>query len=356
MSLKIIKQEAKISEFENEKLKLEKKQQNTVILIISIALILIAIGIVFLYRLYRQKNKYNELLLVKNQEINQQKEEIETQRDGLEKSNIIIEHKNKAITQSINYAQHIQSAMLSRKDKLRRFIPQAFILYRPRDIVSGDFYWYAKIENKIFVIISDCTGHGVPGAFISMTGSNLLSNIIESNNIHEPSEILAELDKGIIEALNQKHSENQDGMDISICVIDTEKEHIEYSGAKSPLIVIENNQLSYLKPNKSSIGGVRPQRRNKPAPKKTFETQTIDYTGKNISIYMFSDGIIDQFDKNNEKKFTRNRLKNILLQIQNQTMQQQENKLNNTLNNWQGNNSQTDDITIIGFSMISQKK
>jgi len=232
MSLKIIKQESEIKELENKQLKIEKQQQKIIISTISILLFVILLFSVILLRLYRQKNKYNRLLILKNQEVYQQKEEIQTQRDELENSNTIIEKKNISITNSINYAKHIQTAMLNRKNQFVNYIPESFILFKPRDIVSGDFYWYSKIENKIFIIVSDCTGHGVPGAFISMTGSNLLTNIIEHRDIQNPADILLDLDKGIVEALNQKHSDNSDGMDISICVIDENTKTIEYAGEK----------------------------------------------------------------------------------------------------------------------------
>ncbi len=355
MSLRIVKQEAVISEFENEKLKNEKKRQRNIIAIISIALIIIAVFSLFLFRLYRQKNKYNKLLLLKNAEIHQQKEEIETQKEELERSNTIIAQKNESITQSINYAKYIQTAMLNRKEFFSNFISESFIFFMPRDIVSGDFYWYAKIKEKIFIIVSDCTGHGVPGAFISMAGNNLLTDIIEHQNIHDPADILFNLNKGIVEALNQKHSDNSDGMDIAICVIDEKNKKLEYAGAKAPIIVFQNNELNYVEPDRKSIGGIEYLLRNKKEKIKErikqFTTKEIDISNIETSIYMFSDGIIDQFDKTNNKKFSRKRLKETLREIQNLSMEEQKKELQRIYSEWKGRNEQTDDMTIIGFKL-----
>jgi len=352
MSLKIIKQESEIKELENKQLKTEKRQQTIIIGTISILLLFIGIFSVILLRLYREKNRFNKILLNKNQEIYQQKEEIEAQRDELEKSNIIIEQKNNAITHSINYAKHIQSAMLNRKNKFLNYIPDSFILFKPRDTVSGDFYWYSKIGSKVFIIVSDCTGHGVPGGFISMTGSNLLTNIIEHSNIHDPANILIELDKGIIETLNQNSSENSDGMDISVCVIDEQAKTLEYSGAKSPLIIFQNNEMSYIAPDKSTIGGIQHARKKKKNTKKSFTTQKFDLSSSSdTAIYMYSDGIVDQFDSNNKKKFSRKQLKGVLQNIHHLPMNKQKEKIREVTENWQGNNHQTDDITIVGFKI-----
>lgn len=356
MSLRIITQESTIKELENKTLKNEKAQQRTVITIISIAFLLIAIVLVFIFRLYRQKNEYNKQLLLKNQEvliqnleINQHREEIETQRDALEDSNVIIQKKNESITNSINYARNIQSAMLNRKTKLSNYVTKSFILFKPRDIVSGDFYWYAKIKHKKFIIVSDCTGHGVPGAFISMIGNNILTDLIMHQNIHNPSEILFELNKGVVEALNQNHSDNSDGMDIAICVIDEENKELEYAGAKSPIILFQSDMLNYVKPDTHSVGGVHRFRKKKKTNK--FITKIFDIADQETSVYMFSDGIIDQFDSTDSNKFTRKRFKEILEKSQELSMEDQKIRLDQVLNNWKGNTNQTDDITVLGFKL-----
>ncbi len=358
MSLRIIKQESEINELENKQLKIEKQQQKIIISTISILLLLILVFSVILLRLYRQKNKYNKLLILKNQEVYQQKEEIQTQRDELESSkneleisHNIIEQKNNSITHSINYAKHIQTAMLNRKNQFISYIPNSFILFRPRDIVSGDFYWYSKINEKIFIIVSDCTGHGVPGAFISMTGSNLLTNIIEHENIYDPAEILFNLNKGIVEALNQNHSDNSDGMDISVCVINQDDKTIEYAGAKSPLITFQNNELTYVDPDKSFIGGIHHLRKKNKNKEKKFTNKKISFSANETTVYMFSDGIVDQFDEDNKKKFSRKRLKEVLQEIHSLPMAEQKEELQKISLDWQGKNQQTDDITIVGFKI-----
>ena len=349
MSIRIIKQESIIKDFENATLKVEKKQQLRIIIIISIGFLIIAVFAIFLYRLYIQKKRINQLLKSKNQEILQHQEEILTQRDELEASNKVIAEKNHSITQSINYAKHIQNAMLERKNLLSNYLPKSFINYYPRDIVSGDFYWHTKIGSKIFVIVSDCTGHGVPGAFISMIGNNILNDVIEHRKIFDPAEILKELDDGVVESLNQKHSNNTDGMDIAVCVIDEKTKQLNYAGAKAPIMIFQNNELNYVKADRKSIGGMHIMKRK--LVEKVFTTKTFDLSNSETSVYMFSDGIIDQFDSLNQNKFSTKRLKNVLINVQNLNIEEQKEKLSSEFKNWKGFNEQLDDVTILGFKV-----
>lgn len=255
----------------------------------------------------------------------------------------IIEEKNKEITDSINYAKRIQEAILPMEETFRKNFPESFILYKPKDIVSGDFYWLAEKDNKIIFTAVDCTGHGVPGAFMSLIGFSLLNQIIKEQNITIPSEILKGLSKGINLNFKQNElSEVKDGMDIALCAIDKEKNILEYSGAYNPLFYFRQNQFHQIKADKTAIGDFN---------------ENIKYTNHKIdlqkhdTIYIFSDGYTDQFGGTEQKKFKNKKFQELLLSIQDKSMTEQKDMLDLTIQNWKGNLEQTDDILVIGIKI-----
>ncbi|MFI5149776.1 MAG: SpoIIE family protein phosphatase [Bacteroidia bacterium] len=253
----------------------------------------------------------------------------------------VIELKNKDITDSINYAKRIQEAILPTKENFKSLFPDSFILYKPKDIVSGDFYWLSEKNDKIYFAAADCTGHGVPGAFTSMIGNSLLNEIVNDKGIAEPARILDALREGIIKALKQsgKEGENKDGMDISLCCVDLKNKALEFAGAYNPLFLVRRNELIEIKANKFPIGISDHQSR--------FTNNAMNLE-KGDCIYVFSDGYADQFGGAEGKKFMRKRFKELLLSMQQQDMDRQGRTLDEAILSWKGKADQVDDILVIG--------
>jgi serine phosphatase RsbU (regulator of sigma subunit) len=256
----------------------------------------------------------------------------------------IIERKNRDITDSIDYAKTIQEATLPSAELLVDYFPDSFILYKPKDIVSGDFYWLAEKNGKKLIAACDCTGHGVPGALMSMVGNNVLNQLVNEKQLTAPDEILNHLHKEIRKALKQEEqSTTKDGMDAAIIAFNNETE-IEYAGAQRPLWIIKKQKeipLFEIKGDKFAIGGSQTEKERK------FTKHTISLA-KGDSMYIFSDGYADQFSDENKKLMT-SRFKEILLSIQDKTMQEQKEYLNTFIDNWIGKREQIDDILVIGI-------
>ncbi len=310
-------------------------------------------------------NEQNAELAQQKEEIASQKEEIETQRDQAIAQKEKIEAQNKQITDSILYAERIQKATLPIKDELNNNF-ENFILFKPRDIVSGDFYWYksTNVNNEELIVLAaaDCTGHGVPGAFVSMLGMSLLNEIVSSNRI-KANEILEKLRSEIKKSLHQqgKSMEQQDGMDIALVVIDKKRKKIDYAGANNSLIIctkdiknlnIEDKRIKHLSDNSGHLIEIKPDR----MPigiytlEKNFTSFEFSYNPDDI-IYMFSDGYIDQFGGTNRQKFMSKNFKKLILDNYNKPIVEQKKVLENTLTKWQGNNEQVDDILVMGIKL-----
>lgn len=324
-------------------------------------IILLALLIMFFVKIYtRRLQRENEKLektvsertaeIVKQRdEIVKQKDEIVKQRDEIEQKNELITEKNKSITDSINYASRIQRAMLPLESDIEKALPEHFILFRPRDIVSGDFYWFAQTPDRIIITAVDCTGHGVPGAFMSMVGSEILTTIV-NKGIVEAGKILTKQNQYIRNALKQESTDNQDGMDMALCSIDLKRRVVEYAGAKNPLIYIQNGEINVVKADKQGIGGAQYYQNFE------YKTNEIPLTDTPSWFYMFSDGYADQFGGPDLKKFMSKRFRNLIFDIHEKTMEQQREILNSTIDDWINNspdpdNAQTDDILVIGFKM-----
>jgi serine phosphatase RsbU (regulator of sigma subunit) len=262
----------------------------------------------------------------------------------------LVELKNKDITDSIQYAKRIQEAILPLQEEIESNFKDSFIFYRPRDIVSGDFYWYSKInENESFIAVVDCTGHGVPGAFMSMIGHTLLNEIVNEKKIYQPNLILNELHESVRIALKQNYhfAESRDGMDMVLLKINKAKKQVEYAGANRPFYVINKNGLVEYKADKMPIGGLQLK-----------ENETREFTLQTIKIeepswlYAFTDGFPDQFGGALGKKFMVKKLKETLLEIFPSSASLQKEKLNTTLNNWIEGHEQIDDILLIGIYIM----
>lgn len=271
--------------------------------------------------------------------------QIHDQKRKLESNNKELATYKEDIISSINYAKRIQQAVLPADDCIQRGIPLSFILYKPRDIVSGDFYWFHEIDRDNYIIVAaDCTGHGVPGAFMTVIGSNLLTQIIAENRLTEPTVILTELDKRITATLKQEKEHYQiiqDGMDLSLLKVNKQKKEFIYTSAKRPTIFIRNKQIQEFKGSKNTLGGLR-------SGEKKFEDIIINYEEDDI-IYLFTDGYIDQFGGSENKKFMIKRLRELLLEIHNLPMLEQKQRLETAITQWIGANEQTDDILIMGI-------
>ena len=312
-----------------EKKELENKRQRMVIFLAVLAIVSILVVSLLIYRQFRLKKKANILL-------QQQHDEIKAQRDK-------IAQQNKEITDSITYASIIQSAILTPHSLFEKLFPEHFIYYRPKQLVSGDFYWLNQKAGKTIVVVADCTGHGVPGAFMSMLGMAYLNEIINKSDIEFTDEILNELRSRMIESLHQtdENTQAKDGMDIAICIIDPEKMEMQFSGAFNPVYIISNNNLEVVRGDRIPIG---------------FSLRTDAYftrhsitLHKDDIVYLFSDGYCDQFGGENRKKFMSKRFAHLLLDIYHYPMDKQREWLDRTLTEWMGNNDQVDDITVVGI-------
>ncbi|MBE9467438.1 MAG: SpoIIE family protein phosphatase [Bacteroidetes bacterium] len=272
-----------------------------------------------------------EKVRVRTAKISKQKEQIEEQ--------------NKHITDSIRYAKRIQNAILPPDKYIENIMPNSFILYRPKDIVSGDFYWINDLDGKIVVAAVDCTGHGVPGAFMSIVGSNQLNHAVNVVNARTPSDILDALNEGVTDTLREKgDSSIRDGMDIAMCSIDYKNNKVQYAGAYNPLYLIRDNELIQYKADKFPIGqsGVDEF--------KKYTNNEVDVK-KGDTLYIFSDGYADQFGGPKGKKFMYKAFRNLLIEISNEPIDKQEEILNKTINDWKGDLEQIDDIIVIGIKI-----
>jgi serine phosphatase RsbU (regulator of sigma subunit) len=275
----------------------------------------------------------------------QEKEIFRLRHVELKQAYDLIEEKNKDITASINYASRIQRAMLPDPGEIKGLNKNSFILYLPKDIVSGDFYWFCRSDKKLIVIAADCTGHGVPGALMSMLGISFLEEIVNNRKITESGQILNELRQEVQRALRQKGSldEAKDGMDISLCVIDRSKNILWFSGAFNSLYLVRKNELVEFRADRMPIGisGFS---------EKSFTTQEIPIFSNDI-IYMFSDGYADQFGGSQSKKYKYSTLKTFLLSIHKLPLAKQKQKLEEEFLEWKGTSPQIDDVLILGLKI-----
>lgn len=253
--------------------------------------------------------------------------------------------KNRDILSSIQYAKRIQEAILPPLEQIYSHFPKSFVLYKPKDIVSGDFYWFAEKNGKKIIAAVDCTGHGVPGAFMSMIGHNLLNQIVIENGITDAAQILNMLNDSIVNSLKQDGGgklETRDGMDVALCVIENNSYNVQFAGAFRPLYILKGANLEKIDGNKFPIGGL------KTVDDKTFIAHTIQLK-EGDTIYMFSDGYADQFGGKEGKKFMVKRFRDTLLEVANLSMKGQHRKLDEVFSQWKGNYEQVDDILIIGI-------
>lgn len=274
-------------------------------------------------------------------------EHIKKQSLQLEEKGRELETKNNDVRDSINYAKRIQYAVLPQEESIYRSIPLSFIFYKPKDIVSGDFFWFHEINKEEYILVcADCTGHGVPGAFMTVIGSSLLNQTIIDNKIFKPSDILQELDKLINFTLKQEKDRDisvQDGMDLTLIKVNKTKKELVITSAKRPVIFIRNKELTEIKGSKFSLGGMR-------TGDKLFNEEVINYQEDDI-LYLFTDGYADQFGGEKAKKFSSKRLRELFLDIHRLPMTEQKEKVAKTTSAWQGNLEQIDDMLVVGIKL-----
>jgi serine phosphatase RsbU (regulator of sigma subunit) len=284
--------------------------------------------------------------LVKTRKLLKEKEQA---IEVIELQKVELELKDKNITDSLIYAQRIQEALLPSESYFRKHFEDSFILFKPKDIVSGDFYWIGEKNDKIFVVAADCTGHGVPGALMSMIGLNLIETTINEDNIEIPSMILEVMNKGLEKTFSREKNIGtiiSDGMDIGLCVIDRKRKKVEYAGAFFPLYLVRDESLIEIAADKIIIG---------------MNPDGLQYTDHEIDLmeddifYIFSDGYVDQFGGSENKKFMYRRFRYLLMTIHSFPVNDQKAILEENIKTWMGLNEQVDDMMVIGFRPLISK-
>jgi len=291
----------------------EIEKQNTQKIAMAIGFFLMLLLAFFIFRSYKQKKK----------------------------SNLLLEEKNKEITDSITYAKRIQNAILPSDTTVKEYLPNNFVLYLPKDIIAGDFYWLERKDDNILFAAADCTGHGVPGAMVSVVCNNALNRTVREYGLTNPAEILNKTREIVVQEFEKSDEDVKDGMDISLCCLDLSGSYaiLQWAGANNPLWIIRKHELIEVKPNKQPIG-----KTDNPLSFTTHEIQL----QKGDTIYVFTDGFADQFGGPKGKKFMYKPFKELLLSIQNKTMEEQKIVLEQHFENWRGNIEQVDDVCVIG--------
>jgi len=304
---------------------------------------------------------YQKTIEENNLALKESSEEIKTQNLTIQNKNDYLSDAYQQITDSVMYAQRIQNALLGEPELITSHFPEAFILLKPKDIVSGDFYWFSNLnigqnefstsqgsppisENLKFLVAADCTGHGVPGAFMTVMGSNFLDEIVNEQKITDPAEILYNLDQKIAQALKQENTQVNDGMDLAMLVWNEAQEEIYFAGAKNPLYYVRANEIFQIKGSAFPIGS------HQYKSIKNFKTHRLKVQKGDI-FYMFSDGFQDQFGGKQNRKYYKKNFREFLLRISHFQLEEQKLALNKEFRDWKGTNEQTDDILVVGVKV-----
>lgn len=321
----------------------EKKRQKIVLMLVSFVLILVAVFFVLLYKRFRITDKQKRIIEIKSKETEEQKH--------------LIEEKQKEIIDSITYAKRLQEAILPPAEFINDHLPDNFVLYKPKDLVAGDFYWAEKIGDLFFIAAADSTGHGVPGAMVSVVCSNALNRSVKEFNLTETGRILDKARELVVQTFEKSTNDVKDGMDISLLCIDKKNKQVFWSGANNPLWYFSSSLLvEQEERDESKKGGVMHEIKADKQPigkaeqYKPFNTQQIEYQ-ENTIFYLFTDGFADQFGGPHGKKFKYKQFSELLLSIKKDSLEVQRQKLNVALENWKGDLEQVDDICVIAIKI-----
>jgi serine phosphatase RsbU (regulator of sigma subunit)/HAMP domain-containing protein len=290
------------------------------------------------HALLKMRDELAETERILEMKVRERTEEVVKQREKLEEL-------YKDVTDSILYAKRLQDSILPSKDTIKEICPNSFVHFKPKDIVSGDFYWFEKINGKSLYAAVDCTGHGVPGAFMSLVGANGLNSAVHQHKLDTPSEILNALNTYVSDSLNKgdQDSKIRDGMDMTLCAVDYDTLTLEYAGANNPLYIIRDGEFVITKADKFAIASFLPNEMN-------YQNHSIQLQ-KGDAVYVFSDGYADQFGGDRGKKFMYKNFRNLLLEIHQKSVEEQQEILNTEMSKWQGDVEQVDDILIIGLKV-----
>ncbi|OFX22337.1 MAG: hypothetical protein A2033_18970 [Bacteroidetes bacterium GWA2_31_9] len=378
LKIEKLEKEQQLQTSEIEKQNEKVKRQNTIIISFVFGFILIIIFLIIIYRFFTAKKIAYNLLSIQNVEIQHKNEEIITQRDIVVKQKNYIEEIHKEVTDSINYAKNLQSAILPESDFIKELLHEYFIIFKPRNIVSGDFYWISKRRNWTLIAVADCTGHGVPGAFMSMLGISYLNEIVAKDEVQTASQVLNYLRLNIIKSLKQKGKtgEQKDGMDIAFVALNMETLELQFAGANNPLYIVTQSSelLSYeLEVRDTDFQNFQNFKNLEEHTNQRFVLQEVkpdkmpiaihvrmdDFKNNEIKlnksdlVYLFSDGYADQFGGPKGKKFLYRQFKELLIANWNKSMTEQKEILDNKIEDWISGNEikyeQTDDITVLGL-------
>lgn len=279
-----------------------------------------------------------------NEEIRQQNEEIHTQKENLQQKHLLLDKRNRQVMSSITYAKRIQQALLPEHAHIRAHLPEFFAFFRPKDVVSGDFYWFSKQGRFLFIAVADCTGHGVPGGFMTMIGNMLLNQVVDELGSRDPADILHGVDNGLQRTLHRKEVDNKkvsDGMDMAVCRFDTQSRELIFAGAKRPLWFVRNGKLCERRGDRHPIGSWG-------SAQKQFSDQVIALEAGDM-VYLSSDGFIDQFGGESNSKFTKKRLRNHCQELSKLPAEEQEAHFAEIFDDWGRLQKQTDDVLLLGF-------
>ncbi len=338
-----IEKQKLIIEKQNIEVKRQRMQRNALIAIVFLMAALAYVA----FRSYQQKKRDNLIIQQKNKELEQAYEEIRVQRDQLQIQKDKIQYLLTQLQDSIHYAERIQSAAMPTRETMAQWFDEYFVFFRPRDIVSGDFYWAKLIQGRYLAFtVADCTGHGVPGAFVSMLGISLLNEITQRRDVKTAAQVLEEMRKAIKESLKQTQDfgDSKDGMDIAFCVYDKQTHILQFAGANNPLYFIRNGELTVYPAVKNPVAiYIR---------EKKFETHEIQVQPGD-TVYLSSDGFYDQPGGPDGKKYLRKRFKEFIVKIWDKPMSEQEKLIEQEFESWKGDHKQLDDVCVMGVRFLN---
>ena len=334
----------------------KNKKQRVIIFSVVIGLLLVVIFSIFILNRWRVTQRQKKIIEIQKEEVDKQREladsrriiaeeqkyVIETQKTEVEKQKKLVEDHQKEIIDSITYAKRLQEAILPPLDFVKKHLPDSFILYKPKDIVAGDFYWMEELDNTIFIAAADCTGHGVPGAMVSVVCCNAINRTVKEFGLRETGKILDKVTELVLETFEKSGEDVKDGMDISLMAIHKTNKQINWSGANNPLLYFSNGEAIEIAADKQPVG--------KHDNRKPFTTNTISYL-PDTTFYLFTDGYADQFGGPKGKKFMYKKMQAKLLEVSNKPMNEQKKNLDETITEWKGSTEQVDDICIIGIKI-----